>query len=78
MSPPIDDAPRGAFSRRPPPSPSDIGSMPRIIASVGLITGRRRVVPAAVRRRGRRALLLALLVRELDDQIELLVATPMT
>ena len=39
--------PSGAFCSPPSPRPSDIGSMPMIIASAVMITGRSRVMPAA-------------------------------
>ena len=39
--------PSGAFCSPPSPRPSDIGSMPMIIASAVISTGRRRVMPAA-------------------------------
>ncbi len=39
--------PSGAFCSPPSPRPSDIGSIPMIIASAVMITGRRRVMPAA-------------------------------
>ena len=60
--------PSGAFCSPPSPSPSDIGSMPMIIARAVISTGRSRVPPAA------RAALLgvvplpALVVGEGDQQ----------
>jgi len=39
--------PRGAFCIAPLAQPSDIGSMPRIIARAVIITGRRRVIAAS-------------------------------
>src|SRR6267143_3112346 len=46
-SPPITARPSGAFCSPPSPSPSDIGSMPMIMASAVISTGRSRVAPAA-------------------------------
>src|SRR6185312_9558405 len=46
-SPPTTARPSGAFCSPPSPRPSDIGSMPSIIASAVMITGRMRVIPAA-------------------------------
>ena len=48
-SPPMTARPSGAFCSPPSPSPSDMGSMPRIIASAVISTGRRRVMPASER-----------------------------
>ena len=45
--PPITARPSGAFCSPPSPSPSAIGSMPMIIASAVISTGRKRVKPAS-------------------------------
>src|SRR4029077_4376990 len=45
--PPITARPSGAFCSPPSPKPVAIGSMPMIIASAVIITGRNRVIPAA-------------------------------
>ena len=60
--------PSGAFCSPPSPRPSDIGSMPMIIASAVMITGRRRVMPAASAALVRVAPERALLVGERDDE----------
>ena len=60
--------PSGAFCSPPSPRPSDIGSMPMIIASAVMMTGRRRVMPGGERRVVRVAPGLALLVGEGDHQ----------
>ena len=44
--PPMTARPSGAFCSPPSPSASDIGSMPRIIASAVMTTGRKRTLPA--------------------------------
>ena len=46
-SPPMTARPSCAFCSLPSPIPSDIGSIPIIIASAFINTGRRRVIPAA-------------------------------
>ena len=46
-SPPITARPSGAFCSPPSPKPSAIGTMPIIIASAVMSTGRMRVYPAA-------------------------------
>src|SRR6516225_9547009 len=61
-SPPITARPSGAFCSPPSPSPVAIGAMPMIIASAVIITGRRRVMPAAS------AAVAALLVGEADHE----------
>jgi hypothetical protein len=66
-SPPITARPSGAFCSPPSPRPSDIGSMPMIIASAVIMTG------AAGSARGQRGIvgvhaLLALIVGEGDHQ----------
>ena len=60
--------PSGAFCSPPSPSPSDIGSMPRIIASAVMITGRRRVRPAASAASCASIASCALVVGERDQQ----------
>ncbi len=47
IRPPITARPSGAFCSPPSPSPSDIGSMPIIIASAVMSTGRKRPKPAS-------------------------------
>src|ERR1700735_5596581 len=46
--PPITTRPIGPFFSPPSPSPSDIGTMPIIIASAVMSTGRKRVLPASI------------------------------
>ena len=46
IRPPITARPSGAFCSPPSPSPSDMGSMPMIMASAVIRTGRSRVYPA--------------------------------
>src|SRR5207253_3844990 len=46
-SPPITARPSGAFCSPPSPSPTAIGTMPMIIASAVISTGRSRVLPAS-------------------------------
>ena len=60
--------PSGAFCSPPSPRPSDIGSMPMIIASAVMSTGRRRVMPAASAAVARVAPDLALIVGEGDHE----------
>ena len=67
-SPPMTARPSGAFCSPPSPSPSDIGSMPMIIASAVMMTGRRRVIPAASAASRGVAAHLALIVGEGDDE----------
>ena len=69
--------PSGAFCSPPSPRPSDIGSIPRIIARAVISTGRRRTTPASSaagtaslpsRRRS---------LAKVTTRLELAVATPM-
>ena len=46
--PPITARPRGAFCSPPSPRPSAIGTMPMIMASAVIMTGRNRVFPASM------------------------------
>ena len=59
--------PSGAFCSPPSPRPSDIGSMPMIIARAVISTGRSRVSRPTRRRYGRRTL-VPLIVGERDHQ----------
>src|SRR5260370_993480 len=68
ISPPITARPSGAFCSPPAPIASDIGSMPRIIASAVMITGRMRVAPALDRNFGAR--------REVLHRVDLFLHRP--
>ncbi len=48
IRPPTTARPSGAFCSPPSPRPKAIGSMPMIIASAVINTGRRRVTPASI------------------------------
>src|SRR4029079_4406706 len=48
IRPPITAWPSGAFCSPPSPRPSDIGSMPMIMASAVMTTGRQRTKPASM------------------------------
>ena len=47
-NPPITARPNGAFCSPPSPKPSAIGTMPMIMASAVISTGRMRVYPASI------------------------------
>jgi hypothetical protein len=76
IRPPMTARPSGAFCSPPSPSPSAMGTMPIIIASAVMMTGRKRVKPAD------NAALAAFMpasicsLAKLTTRIEFAVATP--
>ena len=70
--------PSGAFCSPPSPRPSAIGTMPMIMASAVISTGRKRVEAGVERGRGRRrASSPAARARTLTTRMLFAVATPM-
>ena len=67
-SPPMTARPSGAFCSPPSPRPSAIGTMPMIIASAVMMTGRKRVKPAESAASDRAEPSLHLLLGEADHQ----------
>src|SRR5580704_4140424 len=75
--PPMTARPSGAFCSPPSPSPSAIGTMPMIMASAVINTGRKRVNPAATAACTAGIPSSSCSRAKLTIKIELAVATPM-
>ncbi len=68
INPPITARPSGAFCSPPSPSPMAMGTMPMIMASAVISTGRKRVKPASSAARHGIALIVQMLLGEADHQ----------
>ena len=69
--------PSGAFCSPPSPSPSAIGTMPMIIASAVMQTGRKRVAPASIAARSASPFSASAILANETTRILFAVATPM-